>query len=168
MLRILISAALLALAPLASAQMTSEPTKPLGKPATANPSKPAASKSANPQDPLVVGADIYRVILENERVRVLEARFKPGAKIGMHMHPDHVVVVTSAGRLAMTNAEGTQEIDAKVGDTFYIPAESHSAENVGTTDFVCVITELKGKYKAKGQASPKPTSVDVQQGKVDG
>ncbi len=167
MLRMLITATLVALAPLASAQMTSEPTKPLGKPATANPSKPA-SKPASAQDPLVVGGDIYRVILENERVRVLEARFKPGAKIAMHTHPDHVVVVTSAGRLAITNAEGTQEHDAKIGDTFYIPAESHSAENVGTTEFVCVITELKGKYKTRGQASPKPTATDVQQGKVDG
>ncbi len=167
MLRMLISAALLALAPLASAQMTAEPTKPLGKPATASQSKPA-SKPVNAHDAIAVGPDIYHVILENERVRVLEARFKPGAKIGMHMHPDHVVVVTSAGRLAITNSEGTQEHDAKVGDTFYIAAESHSAENVGATEFVCVITELKGKYKAKGQASPKPTAVDVQQGKVDG
>lgn len=167
MLRILISATLVALAPMAAAQMTSEPTKPLGKPATANPSK-ATSKPTSAQDPLAVGGDIYRVVLENERVRVLEARFKPGAKIAMHTHPDHVVVVTSAGRLALTNAEGTQEIDAKVGDALYIPAESHSAENVGTTEFVCVVTELKGKYKTRGQASPKPTSVDVQQGKVDG
>lgn len=165
--RVLMIAALLALASLASAQMTSEPTKPLGKPATANPSKPA-NKPLSAQDPLVVGPDIYRVVLENERVRVLEARFKPGAKIAVHTHPDHVAVVTSAGRLAITNAEGTQVHDAKVGDTFYIPAESHSAENVGTTEFVCVVTELKGKYKAKGQASPKPTAVDVQQGKVDG
>ena len=137
----------------------------------------AASKDATPksnatpassQDPLVVGPTIYRVILENDRVRVLEARFKPGERIGPHAHPDHVVVVTSAGKLAITNAEGTREIDAKVGDTFYSPAETHSAQNVGTTEFVCVVTELKGKYKAKGQASPKPGTIEVQQGKVDG
>ncbi len=157
MLRVMISAALVAFAPLAVAQMTSEPTTP---------SKPA--KASTPQDPLTVGAEIYRVILENERVRVLEARFKPGAKIAMHAHPDHVVVVTAAGKIAVTTAEGTQEFDAKVGDAFYVAAESHAAQNVGTTEFVCIVTELKGKYKAKGQASPKPTPVDVQQGKVDG
>jgi quercetin dioxygenase-like cupin family protein len=80
-----------------------------------------------------------------------------------------VVVVTSPGKLVVTAANGkTQEIDAKVGDTFFIAAETHSAENVGTTEFVCVVTELKGKYKAKDQASPKPPTSDVQQGKVDG
>ncbi len=120
------------------------------------------------QDPCVVGPTIYRVILENDRVRVMEARFKPGEKIAPHAHPDHVVVVTSAGKLAITSAEGTREIDAKVGDAFFIPTETHSAENVGTTEFVCVVTELKGKYKAKGQAAPQPGTVDVQQGKVDG
>jgi beta-alanine degradation protein BauB len=128
------------------------------------------SKAGAPaKDPLTVGPDIYRLILENERVRVMEARFQPGEKIGPHAHPDHVVVVTSAGKLVVTDAKGkTQEFDAKVGDTFFIAAETHSAENVGTTEFVCVVTELKGKYKAKDQASPTPAPTDVQQGKVDG
>jgi len=145
--RLLILAALMAMAPMSNAQTT---------------------KPGGPQDPLTVGPTIYRVILENERVRVMEARFKPGEKIAAHSHPDHVLVVTSAGKLAITDAEGTQELDAKVGDTFYIAAETHSAQNVGTTEFVCVVTELKGKYKTKGQASPKPGTVEVQQGKVDG
>ena len=129
----------------------------------------ASTAGAPAQDPLTVGPDIYRLILENERVRVLEARFQPGEKIGPHAHPDHVVVVTSAGKLAVTAASGkVQEFDAKVGDTFFIAAETHSAENVGTTEFACVVTELKGKYKAKDQASPAPAASDVQQGKVDG
>ena len=128
----------------------------------------SGSKKASPQDPMVVGPTIYKLLLENERVRVMEVRFQPGEKIASHTHPDHVVVVTSAGKLAITNSEGTQELDAKVGDAFFIPAETHSAQNVGTTEFVCVVTELKGKYKAKGQASPKPGTIEVQQGKVDG
>jgi quercetin dioxygenase-like cupin family protein len=131
-------------------------------------SKPKTASKSSAQDPMTVGPSIYRLILENERVRVLEARFLPGASIGAHMHPDHVVVVISAGKLSITNTEGTREIDAKVGDTFFIPAQTHSARNVGTTEFVCVVTEIKGKYKAKGQASPPPGTVDVQQGKVDG
>jgi quercetin dioxygenase-like cupin family protein len=146
MLRFLILAACFAIAPLSN----------------------VAAEKNNPQDPVTVGPSIYRVILENDRVRVMEARFKPGERIGSHAHPDHVVVVISAGKLAITSATGTQEIDAKVGDTFYIPAETHSAHNVGTTEFVCVVTELKGKYKAKGQASPNPGAVEVQHGKVDG
>jgi len=129
----------------------------------------ASLAGAPAQDPLTVGPGIYRLVLENERVRVLEARFQPGQKIGPHAHPDHVVVVTSPGKLVVTAASGkTQEIDGKVGDTFFIAAQTHSAQNVGTTEFVCVVTELKGKYKAKDEASPRPGTTDVQQGKVDG
>jgi quercetin dioxygenase-like cupin family protein len=140
-----------------------------GQPGTATPKgKTTSVTKKKPQDALSVGPTIYRLILENERVRVMEVRFQPGEKITAHTHPDHVVVVTSAGKLAITNASGTQEFDAKVGDAFFIPAETHSAENVGTTEFAGVVTELKGKTKAKDSASPRPGTTDVQQGKVDG
>jgi quercetin dioxygenase-like cupin family protein len=138
---------------------------------TSAPAQKSASKNSwsnSAMDPVTVGPTVYRVVLDNERVRVLEARFQPGQKIGPHSHPDHVVVVTSAGKLTLINAEGTQELDGKAGDTFYISAGTHSAENTGTTEFVCVVTELKGKFKSKGQASPKPGVIEVQQGKVDG
>lgn len=157
-------AVLMAAALSASAQVAGE----AGNAAQDKSAPMATGKAAAAQDPLTIGPTIYRLILENDRVRVLEARFQPGEKVGPHVHPDHVVVVTSAGKLAITNAEGTRELDAKVGDVFFIPAETHSAQNVGTTEFVCVVTELKGKYKGKDQASPRPGTIEVQQGKVDG
>ncbi len=155
-----VAALLAAIALSANAQVAGE--------AGSSSAKAKSARAAASQDPLTVGPSVYRVVIENERVRVLEARFQPGERIASHAHPDHVVVVTSAGKLAITNAEGTQELDAKVGDTFYFPAETHSAQNVGATVFTCVVTELKGKFKAKGEASPKPGTVEVQQGKVDG
>ncbi len=156
--RLILIAVLLAIAPFARDAVADPPS-------SKGTSKPAKSSAL---DPIAVAPTVFRVVLENERVRVLEARFKPGERIGSYAHPDYVLVVTSAGKLAITNADGTREIDAGVGDTFYVPAETCSAHNVGATEFTCVVTELKGKYKSKSQASPKPGTVEVQQGKVDG
>lgn len=96
------------------------------------------------QDPLEVGADIYSLKFENERVRVMEINFAPGAKIAMHSHPDHMVYVLTDGKLVLTHPDGTTaDFEAKAGDVVWINAESHSAENVGTTEVKGVVIEFK-------------------------
>jgi hypothetical protein len=42
-------------------------------------------------DPVKVAPKMYKVLLENHRVRVLEARVKPGVTAPMHSHPGSVV-----------------------------------------------------------------------------
>ena len=49
------------------------------------------------QDPLKVDGKIYKKLLDNNRVRALEVLFKPGTKIAMHTHPDHLVYVLDGG-----------------------------------------------------------------------
>jgi beta-alanine degradation protein BauB len=54
--------------------------------------------SQNTQDPIVVASNVYRFIMENDRVRVLNVTFQPGDKAVMHHHPDHVVYVLKGGK----------------------------------------------------------------------
>ena len=42
---------------------------------------------ARAQDPLKVGPDVYKLIFENDKVRVVCVDFKPGDSIGVHSHP---------------------------------------------------------------------------------
>ncbi len=106
-------------------------------------------------DPLAVGPDIYKLVMENERIRILQVTFEPGAKIAMHSHPDHAGYVLEGGMLTITNAEGkTQEITAKVGDSFWIPAESHSAMNQGKTKISILVVELKEPAPGKSGDAP--------------
>ena len=42
------------------------------------------------KDPVTTDGDKYKVLTENERVRVLEYRDMPGAKTSMHYHTDFV------------------------------------------------------------------------------
>jgi beta-alanine degradation protein BauB len=96
-------------------------------------------------DPLTVGPEIYKLKFENDRVRVMDIAFAPGAKIDMHTHPDHIAVITQAGKLTLSFPDGTtKDMEGKVGDAFFIPAETHAAQNTGGTEVKGIVIELKG------------------------
>ena len=100
------------------------------------------------QDPAVVGKGIYKQVLDNDKVRVFEVTFKPGAKIDMHSHPDHVAYVVTPGKLNITGKDGkTDAFDLKTGMAVFLPAQAHSANNPGKTMVKLVVTELKDAKK---------------------
>ena len=116
---------------------------------------------ARAQDPLKVGPDVYKLIFENDKVRVMCVDFKPGDSIGVHSHPDHFVYVLSPSRIRITPVgKEPQEMDTKEGQVLWIDAETHEGKNVGTTEFRGLVVELKGsitKGKAAKSAGMKPT-----------
>lgn len=100
--------------------------------------------AAAAQDAAAVAPESYKVMLDNERVRVFETTFKKGASVAMHSHPDHVVYVLAGGTLEFTLADGSKHSKtAQSGQTFFIPAEAHSLKNVGKSAVKLVSTELK-------------------------
>lgn len=96
------------------------------------------------QDPMRVDPTIYNLKLQNERVRVFVVKFKPGQSIDVHKHPDHVVHALNAGRL-MIHEVGKEPatMDVPTGATLFLPAQSHSAKNVGKTTLRLLVVELK-------------------------
>ena len=96
------------------------------------------------QDPTKVAPDQYKSSFENDRVRVLEVRLKPGEKIPMHSHPDHLGYNIGAAKLRITNADGkVQDVDLTDGQVIWFDAVTHSAENTGSTEARIVVFELK-------------------------
>jgi quercetin dioxygenase-like cupin family protein len=117
-----------------------------------------AAQNAAAQDPLKVAPDMYKLLMENDRVRVMEVVFKPGSKIAKHSHPDHFVYVASAGKITIHKADDSKsDADLKVGDVMWIGAETHWAENIGTTEVRLIVTELKEPAPAKKEAE-KPAA----------
>jgi quercetin dioxygenase-like cupin family protein len=113
-------------------------------------------KPALAQDPAVVAPNIYKVLLDNERVRISEVKFKPGDKVGTHSHPDHAIYVMSAGTLQMIGADGKKkDVTVKVGDVIWAPAETHQTNNLGTTEVDLLVVELKEPAKAPTAAASK-------------
>ena len=85
-----------------------------------------------------------KVLLENERIRVLEVRLGAGQAQAMHSHPDHLVYPLSAYRIKHIAADGSISIGERLpGELVWIPAESHAGENVGETECRVLIVELK-------------------------
>jgi quercetin dioxygenase-like cupin family protein len=107
-------------------------------------------RTAAAQDPVKVAPDIYKQIFENERVRVLDIRLKAGDKIAKHSHPDHFIYVLEQGKVKISKPDGTSsDAEFKVGEVVWIPAETHWAENIGSTELHAIVVELKETARAK-------------------
>jgi quercetin dioxygenase-like cupin family protein len=116
-----------------------------------------SAASAFAQDPVKVDAKHYKVLFENDRVRVLKIHYGPHEKSVMHSHPDSVVTFLSDERVKFTMADGTsKESSGKVGDTMWTPAETHLPENLGATPLEGILVELKGKPAAHPAAKAPP------------
>jgi quercetin dioxygenase-like cupin family protein len=96
------------------------------------------------QDAVKVAPDVYKVLLENDDVRVVEYRIKQGAKSEMHSHPRSVAIVLNDQRAEFTFPNGKSEVvDFKRGQAVWLDALSHTVENTGTEDASGVLVELK-------------------------
>jgi len=97
----------------------------------------------NMLNPLDVASNVYKFKMENDRVRVLTVTFKPGEKAKMHHHPDHVVYVLEGGKMKLTSQGKTDILELKAGDTVFLNAQNHEAENIGQTTLDLLVVELK-------------------------
>ena len=97
-----------------------------------------------PPDLVAAEPEQAKVLLENERIRVLEVRLGAGKAQALHSHPDHLVYPLSAYRIKHIAANGETSIGERLpGEVVWIPAESHAGENVGDTECRVLIVELK-------------------------
>ena len=83
-----------------------------------------------------------KVLVDNDKVRVIRATFKKGDKVPMHSHPDIVVYVLKGGKTKFINEDGKViESNSKAGDSYFRPAVSHSHEHL--SDSEAIVIELK-------------------------
>ena len=84
--------------------------------------------------------------IDNERVRVTEWRFAPGAATGPHRHEyAYVVVPMTTGRLASTGPAGDAVAELVTGVPYFRPAGvEHDVVNASRHEFVFVEIEIKG------------------------
>jgi quercetin dioxygenase-like cupin family protein len=95
-------------------------------------------------DPLRTDGDAYRVVMENEEVRVLRFADAPGDVTRRHRHPSFVLVALGPFHRRFTLADGTHKERAfATGDFIWFPAQTHTAENTGATRTFALVIELK-------------------------
>lgn len=94
-------------------------------------------------DPVVSNPSLYTVVFENDRVRVLEYRDRPGDRTTLHAHPDSLMYTLSAFRRRLTSDGAEREVTLDAGTLTWLPAQEHSGENVGDTETHVLFVELK-------------------------
>jgi hypothetical protein len=94
---------------------------------------------ANPRD--------FAVLLENDRIRVLEYTSRPGLGVcgnGVHSHPPHLNVAMTPVKARVMLPDGRTLIASnKAGDVFWEPAVTHSVENIGGAEARVYMVEMK-------------------------
>ena len=86
------------------------------------------------------------VQVDNDRVRVTEWRFAPGAETGEHVHQmDYVVVPSGNGRLKLVSPQGEESFaELKLGVSYFRKAGvHHNVINANDFEFAFVEIELK-------------------------
>ncbi len=94
-------------------------------------------------DPAVTNAEHYKVIFENDKVRVLEYNDQPGDRTTPHEHPDSVMYTLSSFRRRLVMGDMQREVELDSGTVGWLPAQQHHGENIGETPTHVIFVELK-------------------------
>ena len=89
---------------------------------------------------------IPTILIDNDRIRVTEWRFPPGAATGWHKHEmDYMVTPMTTGVLSIEALDGSvTEVNLVAGQPYFreIGVE-HDVINVNSHEFIFIETELK-------------------------
>lgn len=102
-------------------------------------------------DPVATNPQFYRVIFENDRVRVLQYADAPGDRTNPHHHPDSVMVTLSSFQRRLIHGEQQVEVELPAFEARWLDAQEHAGENIGSTETHAIFVELKEPATQVGQ-----------------
>jgi beta-alanine degradation protein BauB len=111
-------------------------------------------------DPVTTNPDHYRVLFENEHVRVLDYTDDPGDQTTPHEHPDSVMITLSSFRRRLRSHDAEREVEIAAGTASWLPAQRHAGHNIGETSTHVIFVELKHQPRGTGRiVEPGPELV---------
>lgn len=130
---------------------------------------PALTHSQQTQqiDPVIVSPDMYKVLLENDHVRVVDYVIEPGQRDQWHTHPPKASYVVSGGTFRITLADSTSFLSPDTTGTASWRGSTplHYARSVGSTPIHVILVEPKTGFPVaspdQDPASVNPSSVRV-------
>jgi len=103
-----------------------------------------ATTAALSADPVETNPQNYKVLFENEHVRVVEHRDQPGDRTAEHDHPRFVLYAFVPFEREVTLPDGrVLKRRFEAGDVMYSDAQTHVGHNVGTTPTHVLLVEIK-------------------------
>jgi hypothetical protein len=108
----------------------------------------------HPGDPIATNPDFYRVLWENEDVRVLEYRDLPGQETTPHSHPNSILVALTDFERQLTIGPLVRDVALSAGSAQWLPAQTHSGRNTGATPTQTILVELKHSRQQGPRGGP--------------
>ncbi len=96
-------------------------------------------------NPELVSPDVYRVLFEDESVKVIEVEHEPGESDDFHGHHPMTWYAVQGGTLEMTAEDGSVNVvEIKTGQVGRpLQGQIHKAKNIGDTKFKAILIEEK-------------------------
>jgi quercetin dioxygenase-like cupin family protein len=119
--------------------------------------------------PEEVSPDVYKVLLDNEDVKVLEVTFEPGQSDNMHDHYPVTFYLLQGGKAQVTLPDGTvNEGEFPTGFTGHNTEKvRHQVKNIGENTIKILLVERKKSHPTSGSKEklilPEEVSPDVYQ-----
>ena len=119
--------------------------------------------------PEEVSPDVYKVLLDNEDVKVLEVTFEPGQSDNMHDHYPVTFYLLQGGKAQVTLPDGTvNEGEFPTGFTGHNTEKvRHQVKNIGETTIKILLVERKKSHPTSESIEklilPEEVSPDVYQ-----
>ncbi len=108
-----------------------------------------ASVATHAQDLVQTAGKNAKVVLENDKVRVIELNMPAKGSTGVHSHQDNLVVFLSGGTAHQTTVDpktGKKEVkdtQRKPGEVVWSGPVTHDTVNSGTAPVRTLVIELK-------------------------
>ncbi len=94
-------------------------------------------------DPVSTNPDLYHLLFENDRVRVLEYVDEPGDGTQPHSHPDSVMVTLTTFRRRLRSGGKEVDVELPAFQARWLDAQEHAGTNIGDTPTHTIFVELK-------------------------
>ena len=113
-------------------------------PASAQDKKAAAPAAEKKADAKAAPEGTTKVILDNDKYRVVETTFKPGHGSKVQERPARITRALTDGTMERMYPDGkTEKVEWKAGQVRYFPKEQFGNRNVGKADMVFYIVAAK-------------------------
>jgi len=124
-----------------------------GAPAPTPPAEPAFASLPDPLTAGWRGTPVCESLHEDRRLRVLRCTFPPGVGHERHVHSRHFGYALAGGRVRVTDARGTREVELQTGSSFASDGAAwHEIVNIGETTVAYLIVEPREAEAASPQA----------------
>jgi quercetin dioxygenase-like cupin family protein len=100
--------------------------------------------------------DTGKTLLQNERVRVMEVSFKPGAKTNAVSQPNRFLYALTDGALVFAPPGKTPyELSFKAGEAIWLPSQPMATENDSGKEVRALVVEFKDGGRSAAGGKPK-------------